>query len=252
MLRWIFLILLVLLGSSADAQPMIKLEAHGGRFLALEDDAVAYLPDPDPSGAPPPLMIVLHGAGGNAATALRNVIGEASLRGIALVAVKSQAGTWDALGPLFSNFSGSSIRLPGGDKKRIEDAVAALKAEAPIDEDRIALFGFSDGATMALSLGADSPKDYPFVIAFAPGGVIQRHAGKAAANQLMIIAHGTADRIIPYRHDLANVCPKVAVGKRSVRFITFEGGHRVNQSALRDVLDAFLDRSRTVGIEGCP
>lgn len=234
-------------------QDSITLEAHGGRFLSLEQDAVAYLPDPAPDGSAPPLMIVLHGAGGNAATALRNVITEASLRGIALVAVKSRAGTWDALGPLFiPNFPGGPDRLPPGDKLRIEQAVASLRAVEEIDEKRVTLFGFSDGATMALSLGSDDPKRYPMVVAFAPGGVIARRAGRDGERQQTIIAHGTRDGIIPYKHNIENVCPKVSATGRPVRFITFDGGHQVDQASLRSVLDAVLDRSKVVGQKGCP
>lgn len=239
---------------SASAQPTIVLEAEGGRFHQLEEGAMAWIPDDD--GTPRPLLVVLHGAGGNAATSLQPVLGEASRRRISVVAVKSGGRTWDALeamrGSEVGGFSGGAARLPSGDRKRIERAVEAVAGVGQIDETRLALFGFSDGASMALSLGLKDPSAYPHVIAFAPGGVIPAKGGKDAKEQRVLIAHGTADTIIPYAHDLGHVCPKVERSGRAVRFITFEGGHRVEQTALGQALDHFLDPSQAVGIEGCP
>ena len=255
MMRWVPLLISIFwfAAAAAAAQPTVRLEAEGGRFIMLED-GVAWVPEA--GSPPPPVMIVLHGAGGNAATALSNVIGEASRRGIAVVAVKSGGRTWDAmdvmLGRSGGGFAGGAKRLPSADRNRIARALDALAEDTPVDRSRLALFGFSDGASMALSLGVASPETYPFVVAFAPGGVIERRAGKAAARQEVVIAHGTEDRIIPYRHDVAYVCPKVTAGDRTVRFVTFSGGHRVDQPSLRAILDAFLDPGRTVGEPGCP
>lgn len=254
MSRVVALLLAIAAVGTAEAQPTIVLEAEGGRFHQLEDGAMAWIPDDD--GKVRPLLVVLHGAGGNAATSLQPVVGEASRRGIAVVAVKSGGRTWDALdamrGSEVGGFSGGPARLPSGDRKRIERAVEAVSGVGRIDPAQVALFGFSDGASMALSLGLKEPEDYPHVIAFAPGGVIPAKGGKDADSQRVLIAHGTGDTIIPYAHDLGYVCPKVERSGRTPRFITFDGGHQVDRAALGQALDHFLDPSIDVGTEGCP
>ncbi|MBW0144258.1 alpha/beta hydrolase [Sphingomicrobium clamense] len=249
MTRVLFCLIACLLAVPAMAQPMVTLEAHGGRFVMLDKDAIGYLPDPDPSGAPAPVMIVLHGRGGNAATALAGVVGEASRRGIALVAPKSRGQTWDALRAFSSQSTRSPGRLPGGDAKQIANAVEALSAHGAIDRSRIALFGFSDGATMALSLGAARPADYPLVIAFAPGGILRT---RGDAEQRFMIAHGTEDAIIPFSHGAGRVCPAVERLGRDVRFLPYGAGHVVDPAALGEALDSFLDPARPFGSPGCP
>ena len=50
-----------------------------------------------------------------------------------------------------------------------------------IDRRRIAVGGFSDGATYALTLGVSNGDLFPAVIAFSPGGIVARRAAGRAA-----------------------------------------------------------------------
>lgn len=240
---------------AGDPPPTIALHADRGAFVLLDDDALAYLPDKAP-GDTVPAMVVLHGSGGNAATAMSAVVGEASRRGVAVIAPKSRGATWDVVDAAASasvgGFSNPDARLPSGDRKRIARALEALTARVAVDPERTALMGFSDGASMALSLGIADPDRFPYVIAFAPGLVLPGGGRKAAKAQRVLIAHGTADRVIPYSHGAHIVCPKVARGGRQVRFVTTASRHEVDADTLGLALDDFLSPPTRPAAEGCP
>lgn len=239
---------------AGDPPPTIALHAERGAFVLLEDEALAYLPETT-DGDAAPVLVVLHGAGGNAATAMAAVADEASRRGVAVVAPKSRGSTWDVIAAAMgggSGFSNPDARLPGGDRKRIARALEALAAKAPVDPERLALMGFSDGASMALSLGIAEPARYPYVMAFAPGAVLSGGGGKAARAQRVLIAHGTADTVIPYAHDTGVVCPKAARGGRQIRFVTTNARHEVDAETLALAFDDFLSPATRPPAEGCP
>lgn len=248
----LLLVALSILPVFAHAQDTITLEASGGSFMQLESGALGYRPADPPPAAGYPTMVVLHGAGGNAASGLAPVIAEASARSIALVAVKSGGRSWDVFAgksPVSGFASSGPRRLPKGDRKRIEEALAAMAESLPVDPARTALYGFSDGASMALSLGAADPERFPVVIAFAPGGMI---AGKSGEGQRVVIAHGRADRILPFSAAADTICRAVSRGGRSIRFLAHDGDHVVPRSLLGTALDDFLDPASRPAGEGCP
>lgn len=248
----LLLVAVSFLPEGAHAQDTITLEASGGSFMQMDDGAMGYRPADPPPAAGYPTMVVLHGAGGNAASGLAPVIAEASRRGIALVAVKSGGRSWDVFSgkSAVSGFSSSGPRrLPKGDRKRIEKALAALSDRLPVDPARTALYGFSDGASMALSLGAANPDLFPVVLAFAPGGMI---AGKSGEGQRVVIAHGRADRILPFSAAANSICRTASRGGRSIRFLAHDGDHVVPRALLGTALDDFLDPASRPAGEGCP
>jgi predicted esterase len=89
-----------------------------------------------------PLIVILHGAGGDANQALRYLDSYTDDLGSLLLAVKSHGGTWDAIRGGF-----------GTDVAALDAALAEVFDRFQVDGERVAIAGFSDGATYALSLG---------------------------------------------------------------------------------------------------
>jgi predicted esterase len=89
-----------------------------------------------------PLIVILHGAGGEANQALRYLHTHTDDLDNLLLVVKSHGGTWDAIRGGF-----------GTDVAALDAALAEVFDRFQVDGERVAIAGFSDGATYALSLG---------------------------------------------------------------------------------------------------
>jgi phospholipase/carboxylesterase len=85
---------------------------------------------------------MLHGAGGRAINALSIVRAEAQRRGVIVVAPKSSSASWDVLRGGF-----------GPDVATIDQALENAFTYHAVDPKHIAIGGFSDGASYALTLG---------------------------------------------------------------------------------------------------
>jgi predicted esterase len=100
-----------------------------------------------------------------------------------------------------------------------------------VDAARIAVGGFSDGATYALSLGLINGDLFRRVVAFSPGFVV---AGMPHGRPRFFISHGRADTILPI-----DACSRAIVRILSARgydvtFREFAGGHQVPDDIARE------------------
>jgi phospholipase/carboxylesterase len=85
----------------------------------------------------------------------------------------------------------------------INRALEEAFARCAIDRNRLAIGGFSDGASYALSLGLANGDIFSYVIALSPGFIVKAGArgrigknGKVEIPQVYI-AHGTGDNVLP-------------------------------------------------------
>ncbi len=232
---------LALSATPVSTEEQRKLVAPTGGFIQFENRAIAYIPGGVETAAP--VLIVLHGNGGNPGTSLPPLLKAASERKLVLLAVKSQGRTWDALNNRRSKSGGLSVRtrrMPKWDKRKIEEAVDLLGQELALDRSRVGVYGFSDGASMALSLAVADPERYRFAAAFSPGGLIPGSSKPASNQQRIFITHGTGDRILPYSTTSRSICPYMNRSGRVVRFFPFEGGHVVDRDLIAAAMDDFL------------
>jgi predicted esterase len=194
--------------------------------------------------APRPLLVLLHGAGddGQALFAAMRPLAEA--RGVDLLLARSGGPTWDLIGtdrPSGFGFS-EAPRLPSGDRRRVDEAVAEYSTTHAVDAARVGLLGFSDGATYALSLATAEPSRYAFVAAIAPGGMLLGTArGAAARAQRIWIAHGARDRRFSAPMS-QRLCRDLAATGRRAGFYSFEGGHEVPLAVVEAALDRFVGK----------
>jgi phospholipase/carboxylesterase len=179
-----------------------------------------------PSAAAPgplPLIVMLHGATGDAARALRRI---APIADAALVVLPDSLGrSWDVLDGGY-----------GPDIARIEAVLVRILADWPVDARRIAVAGFSDGASYALSLALMNGDLFTHCLAFSPGFVApMRLEGKPR----LFLSHGTADPVLNIDLCTRRLVPKLRQAGYPLIVREFEGGHEVPEAIAVTAL-AFL------------
>ena len=202
----------------------------------LANGAVAYRPSAAPAG-PLPLLILLHGAGGYPQGFLQKMEPVADRLGVILVAPHSADPTWD----LIENMQLGEDPWHGPDAHRLDQSLTDLFERTAVDPSHVVLLGFSDGASYALSLGVSNARLFTAVIALSPGMLApQRRVDRA---QKIFIAHGRADRVLPFdaSRDIADGLRRS--GGDKVRFRAFEGGHQIDPESLTEGLEWAFGRS---------
>jgi predicted esterase len=179
----------------------------------------AWIFAPEAPG-PKPLVVVLHGAGGRAKDMLRVVEPTARERGEVVLAVQSQAPTWDLIHDGY-----------GIDVARIDAALSLVFERYEIDPARIAIAGFSDGASYALSLGLANGELFNHVIAFSPGFMAP---GAYQGKPRVFVSHGVHDEVLPIDPCGRTVVAKMKRRGYDVLFREFDGPHTVPQPIVRE------------------
>jgi phospholipase/carboxylesterase len=168
---------------------------------------------------------MLHGAGG-AEPPVEQIVTTAAQHGVAVLIPKSRQNTWDAaLGGL------------GEDVVHINRALEETFKRVRVDPNRVALAGFSDGASYALTLGIANGDLFSHVIAFAPGFItpVNRYGQPD-----ILIVHGTQDGVTSSRNTRENIVPFLRALGYAVLHHEFEGAHQVNAPESEFALDWFI------------
>lgn len=199
----------------------IKTSASGEVVLGLdrERDAILRLPATATS-APLPLLVLLHGAGGSSNGVLRRLGSACEEAGVAVLAPDSRDQTWDAIRGSF----GPDVTFVNQALKRVFDIVA-------VDPMRVAVGGFSDGATYALSLGLINGDLFSRVVAFSPGFVVE---DTPHGTPRFFISHGTDDGILPIDRCSRLIVARLQKRGYEVTFREFHGGHEVPADIARE------------------
>lgn len=196
--------------------------------VASEGDALLAIPQTARGGTPVPLIVSLHGAGGGGEGLGRFRV--AVDRGCALLVPHSRGPTWDLV---FGGF--------GEDVEVIDRALAATFRRVVVDRDRIALAGFSDGASYALSLGVTNGDLFRSVIACSPGFF---EPAELRGRPRVFVSHGSDDRVLPIDETSEEIVPELVDLGYDVRFVTFPGRHEVPTEIVDRAVGWFLRSSR--------
>lgn len=210
-------------GTSADGrlyaepgEPGTSTEAPAGvRRLDVGEGATAlvYLPPSQPSDGPWPLVVLFHGAGGAAEDGLALLRPLADEAGLILLAPASSGRTWDLL-----------LEGYGPDVALVDAALMQVFDRHLIDPSRLAVAGFSDGASYALSIGSTNGQLFSHVIAFSPGFWAP---GDSRGSPSFFVTHGVDDQVLPIDATSRKVVPKLEGAGYDVRYREFPGGHAV-------------------------
>lgn len=170
-----------------------------------------FVPDHLQAGAAHPLLVFLHGAGSNPEQALSMVARDAEQRGIIVMAIQSAGTSWDVLEQGY-----------GPDVMTLDMALSLVSGRMRIDPARIAIGGFSDGASYALSIGLCNGEIFRNILALSPGfaapGTWQGRPG-------IFLSHGTRDRVLSIDLGSRFLSAMLAGSGYRVDYREFDGGH---------------------------
>ena len=193
-------------------------ELDGAGFLYVPE---SYRPD-----TPAPLVVALHGGGGYAGFWTR-FYDDCDERGMILLAPEAQARTWDGVRGMM-----------GPDVRFIDSALRYTFDRCVVDPDRLALIGFSDGASYALSLGPSNGDLFTHLIAFSPG--FSTPEDPIVGSPRVFVSHGSQDRSLAVEMSRDAIVPMFEMDGYSIRYDAFVGGHEMPPAIVAQALDWFL------------
>jgi predicted esterase len=172
-----------------------------------------------------PLVVLLHGAGANSRDIMPSLRDLADAAGLILLAPTSREYTWDVI-----------VGGYGPDMEGIDRVLESVFSRYAVDPGRIAVGGFSDGASYALSLGITNGDLFGHVLAFSPGFM-------APAAQVgfprVFVSHGAHDTVLPVDRCSRRIVPELERAGYDVRYREFEGGHVVPPEIGREAVNWF-------------
>src|SRR3982074_1651370 len=208
----------------------VGLQKLGGKSGLL------YLPPSYRANEPLPLLVLLHKATGTPSDwfsgghpdAPGSYSAYADSGRFIILAPEAPGLSWDG-GP----------KSFGSDYLSINRALEAAFSRCAIDRSRMAIAGFSDGASYALSLGLANADLFNNVIAFSPGYFV-RSMGRG--KPLLFIAHGAVDRVLPVDATSRLFVAGLRKNGYNVVFREFSGGHHLSPAISGEAM-AWLTQS---------
>jgi phospholipase/carboxylesterase len=193
-----------------------------------ERDGALFIPSGATPGATLPLVVALHGAGGVTAQMLDLLQPEAERKQVALLVPKSRGATWDVIRDGY-----------GPDVAFVDQLLTAVFMEVAVAPDRIALAGFSDEASYALSLGLANGDLFSDVLAFSPG--FMAPSGQEGRPRIFM-SHGRADEVLPVDRCSRRIAPALEGAGYDLDYAEFDGGHAVPAVMIQRAFARFLAR----------
>lgn len=198
--------------------------SQGGLIELPGNSGFLYVPK-NRTGKTIPLLILLHKAAGKSivwfperSSAVPGPYAQfAEKGGFAILAPDAPGQTW-GVGP----------KSFGGEYQRINQTLAMAAQYFQIG--KLAIGGFSDGASYALSLGLANGDFVSAIIAFSPGFIV-RSVGRG--RPVIFISHGLADRVLPIDVTSRSFVQQLRKNGYDVTFQEVGGGHEI-PNAIRD------------------
>jgi predicted esterase len=202
--------------SAPSGTPVIGFSPLGllNRFTGR--DGLIYVPASYRSSSPAPLLILLHGGGRSARDwETPDLAALADSVGAVVLAPDSRSHfSWDIV-----ESGNYDTDLP-----YLNVALARTFAQCRIDPARVAVAGFSDGASAALSLGLANGDFTRAVIAFSPGFLDDRYFRGAPR---VFVSHGDLDPVLSFAATRDVIVPYLRDRQLAVEWLPFQGGHQI-------------------------
>jgi phospholipase/carboxylesterase len=188
-------------------------------------DGILVVPTSYSVGTPAPFVLSLYSAGGNEESGLFPLRELAESAGVILLSPASRRQTWDVMQGGF-----------GPDIAFIDQALSVVFDRCAIDPDRLAVAGFSDGASYALSIGLANGVLFQHALAFSPGFMAP---AEQRGSPRLFISHGTQDRVLPIDRCSRRMVPQLERAGYDLRYREFDGPHTIPSDITREALDWF-------------
>ncbi len=208
-------------GGALSARPVVHTETPATPGRHRVGSAVLYVPQATAADEPAPFLLLLHGAGGKGEDIFRTFKAQADKRGIILLAPNSSGRTWDVALTMGNRWTPPTF---GRDVKRIDALLREAFVRVNVDPRRVAVAGFSDGASTALSLGTHNVELFSATLAFSAGGIVPQWNDVPSR---VFFAHGTKDPILPIAIARDSLAPALRASGFAVTFEAFDGGHEL-------------------------
>jgi phospholipase/carboxylesterase len=193
-----------------------------------ERDGLCYVPTSYNADTPAPLVVALHGAGSTTQNGLAPLLPLADKYGLLLLAPDSRLRTWDML-----------MGGYGPDVSFLDHALQQLFQRHKVDTAHLAIGGFSDGASYALSLGLSNGYLFTHIIAFSPGFM---RPSRRQDKPGIYISHGKFDTVLPIDRCSRVIVPRLQREGYEVHYHEFNGIHTVPASIAREAINWFLGK----------
>jgi phospholipase/carboxylesterase len=205
------------------------------REAVTRGNYLLYVPETYRAESPAPLMLWLHGAGSRARVFLSPELqGQADTAGMLLLVPTSKEYAWDVI-----------VGRYGPDVAMIDRALESTFNRYAVDPARIAVGGFSDGASYALSLVITNGDLFTHVLAFSPGFMVP--TGQRGSPRVFV-SHGIHDDVLPIDRCSRKIVPQLRRVGYEVRYREFEGGHAIPPDVAGEAVGWFIAGQR--GIDG--
>jgi len=198
--------------------------------LDIQRDGFLYVPQGYQPTHPMPLVLMLHGAGGTAHGTLSYFLPSIEQIDFLLLVPQSRQQTWDAIE------HGTGVY--NADVSFIERALEQTFSRYAVDASLLAIGGFSDGASYALSLGLMNGDLFNHIIAFSPGFLSPLYTeGKPR----IFISHGRQDPVLPIDRCSRKIVPLLQHNNYDIHYHEFDGMHAVPLDIIHEAWRWFLD-----------
>ena len=213
-------------------------ESTATGLVKLGRTGLLYVPPSYRANEPLPLLVLLHRATGTRAEWFRTgsngphglYAAHADESRFIILAAEAPGETWGSGGP----------KSFGTDHVAINRALAAAFARCATDRHRLAIGGFSDGASHALSLGLANGDLFSSIIAFSPGYIVRAPAGAGRCYS----SHGGADPVLPIASTSRIFVASLRKNGYNIDFREFGGGHNVSPAIAEQAMTWLSGRFR--------
>jgi phospholipase/carboxylesterase len=189
-------------------------------------EAVLVVPEGLDLDQPVSLLVLFHGAGGEANKVLPFFVRWARARRFLLLAPQSMFPTWDIV-----------IGGHGPDLERLDTALQQVASHFRLDPAHLAFAGFSDGGSYALSVGLSNGDVVSHVIALSAGfmNTFTRHGAPR-----VFIAHGRSDTQLPFETSARPHALKLLEDGADLTLLPFDGEHVIVPEVVARAIGFFL------------
>ena len=188
--------------------------------LGSPRDGLIYGPPTYNRNTPVPLILLLHGGSQSADALMGPYLANAIVPDAVLLAPNSRGASWDAI---TGNY--------GVDIDFIDASLELAFSRFNIDPARIAVVGFSDGASYSMGIGRANGDLFSHVVVHSGGFLINTvPVGKPR----VMVTHGTSDNVLLIDFAARKFVPELRVQGYDVTYVEFEGSHQVTTTLLRN------------------